>query len=144
MQREKKSLQIFNPEIKFECLNQYGDWEMISKIFSYARLDSSIWLPFTEDDVILIFKLFKDNDCVIIKFTTLCQLILNFYKNKRESWANRICLKNLIMINFPIMFITFNGDEYLLELTKMPSYSDQIMEMIIFLMYEIQNTDIKS
>ena len=48
------------------------------------------------------------------------------------------------MINFSIMLITFKGNEYLLDLTKMPSYQDKIMEMIMFLIYEIQDTDLKN
>ena len=127
---------------RFEAVNLFGDWNYIKKILDFIELSENPFLPFSYDNIVDVFKLFKDEDLVVIRYSTIYQLIFGGQdEDIRQKYANEKCFKSILLKYFPLMFVTLFKEQYVLDLSKFASFPSEILDSILYFIYELDEGD---
>ena len=82
-------------------------------------LDKDEFLPFTFDQIKEIIIIFKDSELILLRLTTLYDMIFAQKKeHPRARSSNLEHIKNRTLKLFPVMCITANNVNFIVDLTK--------------------------
>ena len=131
--KNKHSQKIVNHVIKFMCLNPGVQWSDVHRVYNQILAVSNEFEPINDQNFSDIINLFKDESLTFLKFETLYELVFgNKHEHPRVKWSNSNHLKNVLLQFFPFMLISFQKNDFILDITKMDLNGSEIIESLLF------------
>ena len=121
-------------------MNPNLSWNYVNKIFSYLSFDRDEFLPFTFDQIKEIIITFKDSELIVLRLTTLYDMIFAQKKeHPRARSSNVEHIKNLTLKLFPIMYITANNVDFIVDLTKFDYNEKEVLDLFVYFLEKAEN-----
>ena len=70
-QRSKHAQKAQNFNIRLQCQNPYGDWNLTCKVISFLSSNEEEFLPFTQDQISQILRVFRGSNISILSLEAL-------------------------------------------------------------------------
>jgi len=116
--------------------------KLLNKVISE---DGNVY-PLNYQNCIDIVNIFKERDISLIKLSSLFSFIFpqNAQEHHRSRKGNLDAMNTIVLKLFPIMSLSYNGEIYILDVTKMNIDNNLVLEFLLDILGDPQLTNLEN